>query len=327
MVDSLSLSSSLTSNQLMKDKFNLAVKLFTNKSIDKSFQLISELYFKSFETLNKGLISEDFFISIVSFYLVEIGTGLSEKSLNTGDRKHVETIIAKEEILKQLKLVYEEIPLQIWFNYYLLLITNPKLIKNEDKFLANAANLYTSTVAVSQDPYAKDFVDLYVFEILPRFGRFETAESIIEQNSLFDGSEKEKLKQIKDKQIEADKEAKKIQNEKAAAEKEAKKREAQKQKDLDAQLNLNLRARREAEKLYDNETVPTTPKADHIGELQRKIRYLYNISKSFLKENSPVIVVLLLLFISVSRVLNVRRINVRQKLVDTVKMAFKITYL
>jgi hypothetical protein len=311
----------------MKDKFNLAVKLFTNKSIEKSFQIISELYYKSFETFNKGLISEEFFNSIISFYLVEIGTGLSEESLSISNRKHIETIIENDEILTLLRQVYDEIPFQIWFNYYLLLVTNQKLIKNEDNFLAKVWNLYSSIDSTSQDPYLKDFVDLYVLEILPRFGKYEEAESIIQKNSLYSGSEIETLNEIKQKQAEAEKQAKQIEKDKNALEKEAKKREIQKQKDLDAQLNLNLKARREAEKLYTNEIIPKSPKTDQLQVLRAKLGFLYNLSKSFIKENSPLILVVVLLFFSVSRFVNVKRIDVRKKLVDTVKMAFKITYL
>lgn len=131
------------------------------------------------------------------------------------------------------------------------------------------------------------------------------------------------MKKVKQDQIQAEKVAKEAQ-EKQEAEARQKRKE----------LNLKYSSIKEIVNNYKQEDSRAAASVKDLNRrhqqsqsqnLQEKLAYVLRITKNYLARNSLVLVVLIVLILGSSRYL--RNANVREKIVDTVKMAFKFTYV
>ena len=65
----------------------------------------------------------------------------------------------------------------------------------------------------------------------------------------------------------------------------------------------------------------------HINQLSLRAQYVMNLSKSFFMKNYTIILVILAMGFISTKLLRTRRINIKEKLRETLSMAFKVTYL
>lgn len=235
------------------------------------------------------------------------------------------------EIINQIKSIWLEldIPLEIKYNMQLVYISNPKdLINDEDSYLRNLKKWYINID--TNDKFGSKLLDLVKFEILPHFNQYDESERLIGD----DESELAKLHKIKN---EKDEYLKKVKQDQIQAEKVAK--EAQEKQEAEArqkrkELNLKYSSIKEIVNNYKQEDSRAAASVKDLNRrhqqsqsqnLQEKLAYVLRITKNYLARNSLVLVVLIVLILGSSRYL--RNANVREKIVDTVKMAFKFTYV
>ncbi|CAI5759668.1 unnamed protein product [Candida verbasci] len=309
---------SININKQMENEYNLALKLFKNKNFEKSFNLIHSIYQKSFIEFSKSLISENLLIKIINLYLVEIGLVVRDKLLNQISLNVAYNAISSNEIKNHLISTWSNnIPNEILYNFHLLLITNPELIHNKEEYLNEIKQLsYNLTV----DKYSSQFLNLIKFEIYPYFDKFEESRILIgdNQNEL---NKIDKIEQFK-KDTLIENERKRKEFEKLKLEKEKQARELQTQHELEN--TLKYKSIKEIQRSYSNEKAarPAEPQQD---QLKQKLMYIYSISKEYLMKNYLFLFVLIALIIVSTRFL--KGVNVREKLIETVKMAFKFSYI
>ncbi|ODV77723.1 uncharacterized protein CANTADRAFT_7222 [Suhomyces tanzawaensis NRRL Y-17324] len=340
MEDSLTLSSTLKSHKLIESNYNLALKLFVNKNFEKSYGLTSQLYQQGFSDFKNGFITEKLFIKIISLYIIETGVSLTQPGLSDDRKAHTINAIKEEEVLKRLINLYQFeylIPLEILYNHYLLIISNKELILGADSswFIKKLGRLYSSINQGPQDDkYLKKLIDLYVFEILPTYDNFDESEIIIREDQLYSTdleSNLAKLKEIKQSKKTKQDAEKKRMKEKQKLEKELKQKELQKQKELEKSQNLNYKSIKEIQKQYSGESseprnLPAKT-TSQFEEIRKKLMYVYGISKNYLKDNGIVVALVILALVATSKFVNFRKINFKERVRETIKMAFQISYL
>ena len=264
-------------------------------------------------------------------YLVVVGVCLKNRHLDQALANAARNSFTSNEIINQIKSIWLEldIPLEIKYNMQLVYISNPKdLINDEDSYLRNLKKWYINID--TNDKFGSKLLDLVKFEILPHFNQYDESERLIGD----DESELAKLHKIKN---EKDEYLKKVKQDQIQAEKVAK--EAQEKQEAEArqkrkELNLKYSSIKEIVNNYKQEDSRAAASVKDLNRrhqqsqsqnLQEKLAYVLRITKNYLARNSLVLVVLIVLILGSSRYL--RNANVREKIVDTVKMAFKFTYV
>jgi len=315
----------------VENNYKLALKQFINKNFIGSFKLIHDVYYTSFNEYKQGTISEDLLIKIINLYLVVVGVCLKNRHLDQALANAARNSFTSNEIINQIKSIWLEldIPLEIKYNMQLVYISNPKdLINDEDSYLRNLKKWYINID--TNDKFGSKLLDLVKFEILPHFNQYDESERLIGD----DESELAKLHKIKN---EKDEYLKKVKQDQIQAEKVAK--EAQEKQEAEArqkrkELNLKYSSIKEIVNNYKQEDSRAAASVKDLNRrhqqsqsqnLQEKLAYVLRITKNYLARNSLVLVVLIVLILGSSRYL--RNANVREKIVDTVKMAFKFTYV
>lgn len=312
----------INSNKQMEQNYKLALKQFINKNFPTSFKLIHSLFQTCFQEYSKGTISKNLLIKIINLYLLETGVCLKDNHLNQVQNLAALNSITSNEIINRLKSIFENyIPCEILYNYHLMFITNSDLLINEKyEYLTQLRKDYHHID--DDDKYKRKFMDLIIFEILPSFDEFEEAERLIE-----DPIDLKKLKEIKKlKQDLKDKEKfKALEQERLIKQKEEKELEIAKEKAK--QLNLKYKSIKEIQKNYNDESVrkstPTT--RDNNQQLKSKLIYLYGIVQKYLKENILILLIVAILAIGSRKYL--KGVNLKDKIIETVQMAFKFTYV
>ncbi|KAG2733057.1 hypothetical protein G9P44_004047 [Scheffersomyces stipitis] len=349
MDSSLSLSfNTLSVNKQIENDYTLAVKLFMNKNFDKSFKLIKELYEQSFSEYGKGLITERLFVKIVNLYLVEVGLALSATAtlrLSQIESHQIVTSLLNNEITKRLSEIYGSelnFPLEIVYNYNLLLVTNRELLIVDDSVFLNKVRRMYSAIDYKADKdnkYLKKLVDLYTFEILPLFDEFDEARHVIESHPIFANDITASLKKVEDIQreklniLETERQ-KKLETKRL--ENEQKLKEVQKKKELEASQNLTYKSIKEIQKQYSAGESSTSRQSSaavedsspsQLQHIRDRLVYSLRMVSVYLKENSPIILIALLAIILSTKLINFRKLNLKDRLVETVRMAFKVSYL
>ncbi|KAK6465882.1 hypothetical protein DFJ63DRAFT_310966 [Scheffersomyces coipomensis] len=354
MDQSLSFSSaSFSSNHLLEEKYKLAYKQFINKNFEKSYRLINELYDSSFNEFSKGFISEVLFKKIINLYLTLVSLTISGQTLpfklSQIDNHRLVNVFIQDTFLNKLTQAFGgseiNIPLDILYNYILVLITNKKvLIGNDDSFLNRVKSIYSSLIVNnSNSKYVKRFIDLYVFEVLPTFDNFDDARFIIESDAIYASDVKnqlDNLNKIEQNKLQIVEQQKQKEEERKKREQEYQKRELQKAKELEKQQNLQYKSIKDIQKEYatpisasssssDKQKVGLNKDTDvnRLNQLKEKLFYSYKLTKNYFKENSPIILVIVVLLFIINRFINLRQIKIKDKLLETIKMAFKVSYL
>lgn len=335
----------MSSNATLKDNYDLALKLFASRNFNRSYEIISQLInevYAHFATVNPQL-----FVKIVSLYLVEVGTFLGESSsvMSKEERSWNINVLKSNEMIDRWVQLFgglDSVPLELLCNYHLVFRTQQTLLLSDEnvknKYLRELGKLYTVLCNRDDHSHFDDMLlNLYVFEILPSLGEFDLAHNIVLQNGAFSDDIKtytDKLEQIKkDKALQA-KQAKEKAAQEARAAQEAQKRELEKQAELEKEKNLRYRSVRELRKQYASESgseyressPSSRPSTTQIEMLKNRLVYLYGITKTYVKKNYPMLAALLLILIGAS-FLGLKKYKIRENLVETIRMAFKINYL
>ncbi|EGW30680.1 uncharacterized protein SPAPADRAFT_62548 [Spathaspora passalidarum NRRL Y-27907] len=323
--------SSVNANKTIESSYKLALKQFMNKNLAKSFTLIHQLYQSCFAEYAKSSISENLLIKIINLYLIEVGVGIKEGKFDKANRTLALNSITSNELINQVKSVYETvIPSEILYNYHLVHISNQELlITDKHSYLSELKSNYMKVTG--EGKYDRKFMQLVVFEILPTFDEFTAAQNILSINPMFDAQDYAKLMDIQSNKAEIVQQEKLKQQELKRLEQEEKEKELEKQRQLQKDSNIKYKSIKEIQKQYASESakpnVGTVASGNKLTELRDKLWYLTNLLKIYVKDNSLIIIVVLILLFVSKRFINTKKINLKDKIVDTVKMAFKFSYV
>lgn len=331
-------------NKSMKDKYQLALKLFTSRNFSKSYDIIKHLKDQAIDEFAKFNMDQGLLIKIVSLYLVEVGIYLSVEQtvISTEELNWLTNTLKSNDIIRILADAYgdeNDIPSEIWYNYHLVFINNKELLLsgNKTKYLKDLNKLYSRLPQSldAEDPFRKKFLDLFVFEILPTFDEFSKAEGILQLNALYNDNleaNQSKLVEVQKEKTSRDKLEQDRLKEQKKKLKEQQDKEVQREKDAEKNKNLKYRSVREIARQILNDSENSGPSVSNVSQsqiqlLRSRLIYIYNIVKHYLKTNYPLLAVLLVVLVGGGRYLSLKKSNVSQNLLETIRMAFKISYI
>lgn len=345
-----SLSESSAPQSVILNDYKLAVKFFMNKDFEKSYQIILKLHNVAYRNFAKGTILEEVFIKIVTLYLTELGLLLNSKDAASSfqlSRKEKKELIGKLRLSSYLDSLHEiygsvrKVPSELLYQVFLVNYSCQHEIKqNDERFLVKQFdNLYSMLDfhGKADDKYLKRLVDMYIFNVLPDADDFYKAQDLVDSNPLVDTEKgRKRIKELK----EVKKQEKKLKD------KQAKEREAQeaqrladeqaKKKAEQENANLKYKSLKQIKREHENSeelerqgrSPPTTGDGkSSIQQLRHRLEYLMRLTQRFCEKNYPVLIVLFIASLIAQRFIRTRRINVLEKLQETFRMAFKITYL
>jgi Flp pilus assembly protein TadB len=71
----------------------------------------------------------------------------------------------------------------------------------------------------------------------------------------------------------------------------------------------------------------STPSQSHVQVLVSRLRYVVGLSAAYIRQNGVVLVAVLAVALISLKVINYRKLNLRERIAETVKMALKVTYM
>lgn len=346
---SMSLMESSFPEKVIINDYKLALKFFVNKDFGKSFAIILRLHDWCYKNFELGTLSEEYFIKIITLYLTEVGLLVNPRdssnaySLPRAEKKMLVDNLERGIYLDNLYNIYggiARIPLELLFQVFLVNYTCQNVVGKEHPHLAKHFGKVYAQLNFDKnvhDKYLKRWVDMYVFNVLPDAEDFATAFRIAQENPLID-SEKakvklEELEELKKQEKKVrEKKAKEIQSKEAKRLEQEKltKRTAKDESDLKFKSIKQIKQERERdEKMRRQQASSSSTSSSNFrfDLLKFRLEHLINASSTVIQKNSPVILISLVLAFIVGRVLRNRRINMREKILETLKMAFKVTYL
>lgn len=343
----VSLSDSLLPASIFEKDYKLAHKFFINKNFEASYELTKKLFSKSFSSLSNQVIDEALFIKIVKLYLTEIGLFINPNdkftlTLPKAERQLIIKDLKDEIILNDLLSVYGDninrVPLELLLNLFLVYYSINDLVPGDTKFAYTQFNKLYYTIDYNSkkgDEQLQKLIKIYVFQILVENKLYHDAKTIIETNPVLSGSISDNLKQLeklKQANIDEEKSKEKKLKDRKLHEQQQREKELAKQKELKEKHNLNYRSIKQIQEQLHHESRLESPSAQApekqvSSKVLNKLLYTFNLTKNYLKENSPLILVIIIIVFIATRFVNVKKINLKDKIKETVQMAFKISYL
>ncbi|OBA22327.1 hypothetical protein METBIDRAFT_40706 [Metschnikowia bicuspidata var. bicuspidata NRRL YB-4993] len=333
---------------VMADDYQLALKIFMNKDIVRSFGMVSKLQPAAFRNLDRGLISEELFLKITTLYLTEVGLLLDpqvvpEASLNIQDRQQLVESLQKHVVVDQMAHLYgalADAPLNLLFHIFLLYYTSRDALQagTDGSVLQQFSDTYHALEfqGRQEDRFLKRWFDMYVLNVLPDAGDFATAFAIAESNTVFGGAlAVAKLKEVQRLKTQQEQARKKAQKELHAREARARAAE-QEQERIDArERSLKYRSMQQIRAEQQSQEPPSSAggpgdapaAALTLQRIRERLRCYYVLSKNGVKTHSPVLLAVVVLLLICGLLLRRRKINFRQRVKETLRMAFKVTYL
>lgn len=323
----MDLSSSLSSVSLIESNYNLALKFFMNKNFSKSFEILNSQYSIIFNNFQSGVISETIFVKILNLYLTEVGLLLQSKhshefKLSKKEKQTILSQLSQEIFLCNLIDVYEDlnqVPGEILYNLCLINYIGLELNDACDKI----TKIY-GKLEISNDKFFKKIVELLALKVLPELERYDDALQLINESP----SIEEKVPYIS--KVNEIQQAKKLEQDHEEKIKQKLIREQhQREQKLNQEKDLKYRSLKQIKQQQvpeESSIKKTSPPADY-NDLKAKLLYNLNFSKQWLTDNSPMVLLVILAFFVGKRIFKSRKTNILENLKETLKMAFKISYL
>lgn len=337
---------------VINDDYKLSLKHFINKDFYKSYALITKLHDCCYRSFERNIISEQLFIKIVNLYLTQVGMLFyppeAEKrfQLPVPQKKELTERIRQNEFWNRLEEFYgnaNEVPAALLYQVFLLNyacnketnLTGQEALIDQFNKVYSTINFHVKSEADSE--YLKRFSELYIFKALPDIGEFDSALKLLEENPLLDPEQaKERLTNIRQAQIQMKDTLKREAEDRARKEKTEQILEAENQEKEKKEANLRYRSLKHIKQAREQELVgnnnqqalshnSATVKA--LDEWILKAKFLLKLSNSFIQKNYLTLLVALVITLISRRFARARNLNLLEKFRETVRMAFKVTYL
>lgn len=335
---------------VINDDYKLSLKHFINKDFNKSYALIAKLHECCYRNFERSIISEKLFIKIINLYLTQVGMLFcplepqTQFHLPTPEKKALTESIRQNKFWTRLESFYgnaKDVPIALVYQVFLLNYACNKETKLEPKsILDQFDNVYSSlefeTETESDKEYLKRFAELYVYKVLPEAGEFDLALKLLQENPVLDPEQaKKRLNIIKETQIREKELLKKATEERAVQDRAKKAAETESREKEKRESNLRYRSLKHIRQSREKEIVGTSqlgPSQDAttikmMDQWIAKARFLIQFSNTFVQRNYLALLVALVIALVTRRFTRVRNLNLLEKFQETVRMAFKVTYL
>lgn len=326
-----SLSSSLSSGNLVENNYKLALKFFMNKNFEKSYEILRAQYKLVFKQYRSGVINDSLFIKIVNLYLTEVGLILQsnhEFKVSKPEKQLLVNDLKQDIILSDLLEVYEDFdrfPLEVLYNLYLINYIGLELSLVHQKFMKVYGKLDFYNSDPSEQKFLRKLLELLALKVLPELSLLEDSKQLVKENPLFQDKQFymdkiEKLESDKRKHQEHQQHLK----QKQVREQAQRDNEEKKNKDLKYK---SLKQIKEANGQPDTPRSSSRSNSTDLNALRDKLLYNLRLTKKWLHQNSPLLLLAIVILFIISRVLKTRNVSVMKNLKETLGMAFKISYL
>lgn len=331
---------------ILATDFRLALKAFMNKEFDRSFPLIQRLCDQAFHSLEKGYVGEELVTKIVVLYLTELGLMLCPKDshgayvLPRKEKQRLVDDLKSGRTMAQICSAFGgvvDVPSKVLYQVHLVYYTCQELLCTEDpKFVKRQfEKTYASlNFKGADDVYLQRLVEMYVCNVLPSEDEYATAYAIVQSNPLLDTEvytkRLQETEKVAQQQKKADKQKKKecqLREQKLAEEERERQRKEQEEKSLKYKSLKQIK--QETEMARGDRYTPPTSRSSSVAasDLKQKLLYYYKLTHGLVQKNFPVIATVIILVLALLRVVNVKKINLRDTIKETLLMAMKVTYL
>ena len=323
--------------------FKLALKTFMNKEFDRSFPLILRLCEQAFINYRKGYLGEDLFVNIVELYLTEVGVVLPSKEthgvfvLAKREKQSLVQGLIQGKIMAKLSGQFGsvgQIPPRLLYQVHLVYLACEHLLSAEkpDFVLRQYESVYEVLEFTVNDAYLCRFVETFVCNVLPAAEQWMRAYKIAETNPLLNKEsivaklkELEAVAQEEMKRKDQKKSERRLREEKFAELEREKQRKELEEKSLRYKSLKQIKRELAAEN--DELRSDALARSGLAADIKHKIAYYYKLTQAHVQKNMPVLAAALALLLVFLRVVNVRQINLRDKIRETLLMALKVTYM
>lgn len=337
---------SSTPETILATDYKLAMKSFINKEFQRSFPLIRKSCAQAILTFQKGYMNEELFVKIVVLYLTELALVLSSRDsqlfmLPKRERDTLITELKGDELFLKIHEIFgsiSEFPSILFYQLYLVYYTCTDIFNDPDyvlhKFEEAYSNIDFSTHNSKLDKYLARFLDMYIYNVLPGAEKWQTAYAIAQSNPSIDKQKALlRIKEIESVSIQEKKVREQNKKDRQQHEKKLLEQEQERQRKEREEKSLKYKSLKQIkqesdsssnEKFIPQDRVSTMPS---VAELREKVTKMYLLMRGNLIKYSPVLAAVLAILLVVLRVVSVKRINLREKLKETLAMAMKVTYM
>lgn len=330
---------------ILATDYKLAMKSFINKEFQRSFPLISKTCAQALLSFSKGYMSEDLFVKIVILYLTELGLVLTSKDsqlfmLPKRERERLITELKEDQLGNQLEQLFgsiSEIPSNLLYQLYLVYYTCTDIlcVADSECVLRRFERAYAEIDFAAPDRFLNRFLDMYLYNVLPGAEKWHTAYSIAEANHAIDTqAAKARLQEIESSSKQEKKAQEQKKRERKQREEKLLEQEKERQKKEREEKSLkykSLKQIKQETEMEGTDLYGSSQKQEStvlsVAELKEKLVHFYELTRGNLAKYSPVLAAVLAILLLLLRVVNVRRINLREKIKETLAMAMKVTYM
>lgn len=305
-------------SKLLEDNYKLALKLFVNRNFEKLFAVASQLYGQAVQEYPRGLILETLLVKIISLYIAEITT-IAEQEVAFETGVDVDQVISDMEGLFGNR---RNVPPEVLYNYYLA-AKGKKVLSLLTLEISQILNTFTYNRESSK--YEKNLARLYI-DLLVEQDRWEDAKLFVALCPVFTTSDLHQLEDWKQVQENQRKQDQLLKQKKELEAKQKKAEQIKQHRDRQLEYVKLNEMRQQGDRPINNRQ----PTPQDVQLLTQRLYHILDLLKNYFRDNSLVIgVVAVVLAIALRYVkLNRNTLNtVKDRVVDTVKMAMKITYL
>lgn len=308
----------------IENGYSLSLKFFMNKNLSKSFEILKPQYTCSFENLKSGVIDQSLFIKILNLYLTQAGLVLEKGTgftVNKQDKQQILNELNDQTILSNLIEIYQDInhiPSEILYNLYLIQYIGLDLNAVQTRL----TKLYSKLDFSRNDKFIRKILELYILKVLPECDLIDDAKTIIKENPLLEDKDTyfRKLARLQhEKELEQENQ-KRLEYQKT---RDQKKKEANNKLEKD----LKYKSLKQIKQAHQQEDALSNVEANDEDPIISKLTYHFNLTRKYLLNNSPMLLLTLITLLIVTRYLKVKKVNIGQAIKETLKMAFKVSYL
>lgn len=327
--------------------FKLALKAFMNKEFDRSFPLVQRLCDQAFHSLEKGYVGEELVAKIVVLYLTELGLILGPKephgayALPKKEQQRLIDDLKSGRVMAQICSAFgalSEVPPKVLYQVHLVYYTCQELLCTDDpKFVLHQfEHTYSSLdFRATDDVYLQRLVEMYVCNVLPAEDKYATARAIIQSNKLLDTEvylerlqETEKVAQQEKMANEQKRKERQLREQKLAEQEHERQRKEMEEKSLKYKSLKQIKYETELAARGDKyASMLSKSSGATLFDLKRKILHCFKLTQSQIQKNYPAIATVLIFILVLLRVINVKKINIKDTIKETLLMAMKVTYL
>lgn len=308
-----------------EENYRLAQKLFQSRKFQQSLLVSKQVYEEALSSFQNDSQREKTLVKAACLHMII--AGVLAKEVNSSSNS-VASELKSDFIIADLRKIYGSSPLipsQIWYHYFLALAGMRALEKGNSHFeVLDRLTIELEERGVTDIHYSK-LMNLYVFEVLPSNDCYKKAQGIVRNHRQYQDIIDESISRLAD--VKASK--KDVQKN----QKDAKRQENAREKTTQIAGTHGLTPSEKANNLrrvLELISIPSEINASQEpvekSQFKEIDRAMY-LLKTFLAENGIWAILAVTMALVSRRFLKKANVDIKRKLIETLKTAFQISYI